>query len=131
MWLRILHVVRCSPVALTTREICCALNGKRRGYCLNVDGGGGRCVYWFRRPSHEPQRIRLVRPDCRFSPLALYRYLKELVSRGLVKRYEIYLRDELSTWGYDRHVLYYVTEDQLRRRLKSKSLLEFTASPTG
>lgn len=57
--------------------------------------------------------------------MRLFSVLNELVRRGLVRRYVLYLRDELSSWGYDRYVLYYVSEEQLRRRLKTRSLLEF------
>ena len=113
-----------SGVALTTREVCYVLNGVSRGYCLDVDGEGGRCVWWFKGSRHESQRVRLVKPGCRVSPLRLFSVLNELVRRGLVRRYVLYLRDEFSSWGYDRHVLYYVSEEQLRRRLKTRSLLE-------
>ena len=122
MYALVCSIIYSSPEALTTREICCKLNNVPRDYCYNVDGEGGRCVFWYRRPKHESQKIKLVRPKCRYRPSALYQILKMLVSRGLVKKYVIYLRDELSTWGYDKHVLYYVTEDQLRARLKSKPL---------
>jgi len=113
----ILEAVRSSDEALTTREICCTLNNKPKDYCMNIDGRGARCVWWYRRPRHESCRIRLAKPDCRIRPLDLYPYLKILVERGLLKRWEGYLPDRLSRWGYDRHVLYYVSEDQLEKRL--------------
>jgi|GEM_PF-3242297 len=119
----IYEIVRCSQVALTTREICCLLNGVDKSYCLNVDGKGSRCIWWFRRPRHEKQRIKLAKPICRYNPLSLYRHLNYLVKLGLVKRIELYLRDPLSTWGKDRHVLYYTTEEQLYKRFKSKPLI--------
>ena len=120
MYAPIVRVLRSSDTALTTREICCAINGRPRDYCLNVDGNGARCVWWFRRPRHEKQRIRLVKPVCRVRSLDLYPYLKVLVERGIVKRWEGYLPDPLSVWGYDRHVLYYVNEEQLRKRLEKE-----------
>ena len=85
---------------------------------MNVDGEGSRCRWWYRRPRHESQRIRLVESNCQVNPLWLYKPLRRLVERGLVKRTILYLRDPLSVWGRDRHVLYYITEDQLRRRVK-------------
>ena len=121
----ILRVVRSSEKALSTREICCLLNGKSRDYCLNVDGSGGRCMYWFRRPKHESQRIRLVKPDCRTSPLKIMKALRFMVEKGLLKRSTYYLRDRLSKWGYDRHVLYYVSEKQLERRFQTKNLFNY------
>jgi len=114
---QIIRVIMGSDVALTTREICCALNGKPKDYCMNVDGKGSRCVWWYRRPKHESQRIRLAKPDCRIRPIELYPYLKRLVSMGVIKRWEGYLPDKYSTWGYDRHVLYFAREDQLYKRL--------------
>ena len=104
----------------TTREICCILNGKNREYCLNVDGKGARCLWWYRRPSHESQRIRLVKPDCKINPRRLFSILKELQDQGLVKRKRIYLRDNLSVWGYDRHILWYVNDEQLEHRLQNE-----------
>jgi len=113
----ILRVVRGSDMALTAREICCALNGKPRDYCMNVDGSGARCVHWYSRPRHEKQRIRLAKPDCRVNPTTVLKYLKRMVEMGLLKRWEEYLPDPMSKWDHDRHTLYYVTEDQLRKRL--------------
>ena len=121
--LRVSVVVGSSQAALTTREICCLLNGVDRGYCMNVDGRGGRCVWWYRRPKRERQRVRLVKPNCKINPLRLYRVLDELVERGGLKRVELYLKDPLSVWGRDRHVLYYKREEQLHSRLKTKPLL--------
>jgi len=118
----VLLAVKSSRVALTTREICCALNGKPRDYCLNVDSEGSRCIWWYRRPKHEKQKIKLVKPNCKVNPLSLYRDLEVLVKSGLLKRMELYLRNPLSTWGRDRHVLYYVDEEQLHNRLKTKPL---------
>ena len=126
----IYRIVKESEYALTTREICVKVNGVSKDYCLNTDGKGCRCFWWFRRPEHEPQRIRLCIPKCKVDPRRLYRILNKLVSHNLIKRYKVYLRDELSTWGYDKHVLYYVSEDQLRSRLKTKSLLTWEARVT-
>ena len=126
MFVLIMNAVSSSEVALTTREICCALNNKPKDYCLNIDGNGGRCIWWYRRPRHESQRIRLVKPT-----LELYPYLRLLVEKGLLKRWEGYLPDRLSKWGYDRHVLYYVSEDQLEKRLAKelgKPLLHMVTS---
>ena len=90
------------------REICCLLNGKDCSYCLNVDGEGGRCAWWFRRPKHEKQRIRLVKPDCRHNPLYILRVLKELEREGLVLRTIEYREDPYSRWGKDRYVIYHL-----------------------
>ena len=117
---RILRILRSSETALTTREICCILNGKSKDYCLDVDGKGARCLWWYRRPSHEAQKIRLVKPDCRIDPRRLYTVLKELLEQGLIRRKRIYLRDNLGTWGYDRHILYYVDDSQLELRLRKE-----------
>jgi len=72
---------------------------------MNVDGKGGRCKYWFRRPKHEKQRIRLVKPPCRHNPLYLYRILRELEREGLVLRRVVYRSDPFSKWGKDRFVM--------------------------
>ena len=113
----ILRVVRSSDEALTTREICCAINNVSKDYCLNVDGRGGRCIWWYRRPKHETQRIRLAKPRCRVTPIAVMRYLNRMTKMGILKRWEGYLPDRLSRWGYDRYVLYYERDTQLRKRL--------------
>ena len=42
---KIYMLIKSASEALTTREICCILNGVDRDYCLNVDGRGGRCVW--------------------------------------------------------------------------------------
>ncbi len=70
-WLevKILQILRTNSIGLTTREICCALNNKPRDYCLNVDGEGSRCRWWYRRPRHESQKIRLG------SPLHMFLYV--------------------------------------------------------
>ena len=91
---------------------------------MNIDGNGTRCIYWYRRPKHESQRIKLGRPNCKINPLGLYGVLKRLVEYNLIKRAELRLKDDLSVWGRDRHVLYFTCEDQLRRRLRTKKLLE-------
>jgi len=92
---------------------------------MNVDGRGSRCIYWYRRPKHEAQRIRLAKPRCSIDPRRLYPVLNKLVKLGLIKRKELYMRDELSVWGMDRYILYYVSEDQISRRLKIAPLTQY------
>lgn len=102
---RVLEILRRLGEA-HVRQICCLLNGKPYDFCYNVDGRGGHCVYWYRRPRHESQRIRLVKPPCRHSPLYLIRLLREMERRGLLERRVEYRRDPLSKWGKDRFVIY-------------------------
>ena len=125
--LRILKVVRLSPIALTIREICCAVNGVHKDFCMNVDGHGGRCIWFYRRPKHEKQAIRLVKPPCRFRATDVIVSVNELARAGLVRRMDIYLRDTLSAWGMDRHVLVFYDENQLRSRTGCQDLLNYVS----
>ena len=123
--LKILKTVCSSPVALTIREICCAINGINRDFCMNVDGRGGRCKWFYRRPRHEKQAIRLVKPPCRFRAIDVISSVNELARMRLIKRVDTYLRDRLSAWGMDRHVLVFIDEQQLRNRTGCQDLLSY------
>ena len=123
--LKVLRVVSSSEVALTVREVCCLINGKSVNYCQNVDGCGGRCIWFYRRPKHESQRIRLVKPNCTYTALQVMRVISQLVKEGKLKRVEVHLRDELSTWNHDKFKLIYVNEEQLRKRLGVRTILDF------
>jgi len=122
----VFEAVQCSGVALSVREICVLLNKKTLDYCLNVDGQGSRCAFFYRRPRHESQKIRLARPSCRINALRVIEAVNSLVKRGLLRKVVVHLRDELSSWNHDNFRLVYVNEKQLRRRLKTVSLLKFT-----
>jgi len=100
---RILKILESGPKHV--REICCIINGKSYDFCMNVDGKGGRCLWWYRRPRHEKQRIRLVKPPCKHNPLYIMKVLKQLEKEGLVLRQIEYRRDPLSKWGKDRFVI--------------------------
>ncbi|RLE90747.1 MAG: hypothetical protein DRN04_14425 [Thermoprotei archaeon] len=118
----ILELVKRSEEALTVREICCLINGKDPDYCINVDGEGSRCLYFYRRPKHESQRIKLVRLDCKTPATTVIRAVNRLAEKGLIKKKIFRLRDPLSTWNRDNFRLVYVDENQIRKRLKSKIL---------
>ena len=91
---------------------------------MNVDCKNSRCVYFYKRPKHEKQRIKLVKPDCRYSAIAVIQAVNALVRRGLINKKEMYLRDKYSVWGYDKFRLCYIDTKQIRNRLKVKSLEE-------
>ena len=121
----ILRIVYSSHVALTIREICCILNNKPFNYCYNVDGNGGRCVWFYRRPRHEAQRIRLVKPECKVTALRVIQLVNTPVCERKLKKHVVHLRDPLSTWGHDNFRLVYIREEQLRNRLKTKNILDY------
>ena len=91
------------------REICCFINNKPYSYCMNVNGKGGRCKYWYHRPKHESQAIKLVEPNCKTKPSYIIKVLKELEKNGYVKsRIEI-RTDKLSPSGFDHFRVYYLS----------------------
>ena len=100
---KILKVLSSKPRFV--REICCLVNGKPYDYCLNVDGKGGRCVYWFRRPKDERQRIRLVKPDCKYDPRYVIRVINQLAKEGKVVKIVTYRLDPYSRWGMDKYTI--------------------------
>jgi len=116
------RVVRDSPVALTTREVCVLLNGVSKAYCMDVDGRGGHCRWAFSRPDAKPS-YHLVAPPCRFRYPDVIAALKLLAERGDVKRARVLMRDPLSRWGYEYHVLNYTREGQLYARLGRQPLV--------
>jgi len=115
------RVVRDSPVALTTREVCVTINGVSKTYCQNVDGRGGHCRWAFARPDATPS-YHLVVPPCRYRYPDVIATLKLLAERGDVKRVRVLMRDRESKWGYEYHVLNYVREGQLYARLGRRPL---------
>jgi len=122
---RILSIITRSEIALHEREICCILNHKPYEYCQNVDGNGARCVYWYRRPKHELKTYtcRLVEPKSKYPATRVITAINELVRQGKLKKRIIHLRDNLSKWGRDNFRLIYIHDDQLRKRLKTQSLI--------
>jgi len=101
---RIIKILELGPRHV--REICCLLNGKSYDFCWNIDGRGGHCKYWYKRPKREKQRIKLVKPPCKHNPLYILRILKELEKEGVVLRQVVYKEDPFSKWGKDRFVYY-------------------------
>ena len=129
--LKVLKIVRSSERALTVREICCAVNNVDKDFCMNIDGRGGRCVWFYRRPKHEKQAIRLVKPPCKHRAIEVIIAVNKLVKEGLLRRSEVFLLDRLSTWGMDRHVLIYSCEKQLTARFNSHTLYRFLHDRAG
>jgi len=117
--LKILEIVKNSPHALTIREICCLLNEKPFNYCMNIDGNGTRCIWWYRRPLHERETYtcKLGYPNCRYNALRVIQLVNELVKEGKLKKKLEHLRDDLSKWGRDNFKLIYVSDEQLRKRI--------------
>jgi len=117
-------VIRKSNVALTVREICVLINGVDMGYCRNVDGNGAHCRYAYHRTDAE-NGYELKIPKCRYKYTDVSKILKMMSKNGKIKRIRLILRDRLSKWGFDRFVLYYIDDDQLYKRIKTKPLYEY------
>jgi len=116
------RVVRDSPVALTTREVCVLLNGVSPEYCQNVDGRGGHCRWAYHRGDGFDNGYHLAVPPCRYRYVDVAKTLKTLAERGDVKRATVVLRDRQSRWGFDRFVINYVREGQLYAKLRRNPL---------
>jgi len=115
------RVIRDSPIALTTREVCVAVNGVSKTYCQNVDGRGGHCRWAFSRSDAE-LTYHLVVPPCRYRFTDVIRTIKLLAERGDIKRAKVLMRDHESKWGYEYYKLNYTREEQLYARLGRKPL---------
>ena len=132
-WLerKVLEIVKKSEIALTIREICCLVNNKPFSYCMNIDGKGTRCIWWYRRPLHERETYtcKLGYPNCRYNAIRVIQIVNKLVKEGKLKKKLEHLRDNLSKWGRDNFKLIYINDDQLRKRLGySAKIYDFIGS---